>query len=138
MTEKTDKNNKEKTSIRKHDIAFLDFLLNIAFAILASSCFNNLINPQTLSDARRRFFKRWLAIAIFEFQFFLEADSKLVFTKFKANWVLFLLRNLLVCGYWCFAENQFGKITGFVKNSEKEYGCYGSNPNSLPQHRAIY
>ena len=58
MTEKTDKNNKEKTSIRKHDIAFLDFLLNIAFAILESSCFNNLINPQTLSDARRRFFKR--------------------------------------------------------------------------------
>ena len=42
-TEETRKNNKEKTSVGKHDIAFLNFLINIAYTILANSCFNNLV-----------------------------------------------------------------------------------------------
>ena len=69
---------------------------------------------------------------------FLEAESKLAFTKLKVNLVLFMRRNVLVCGYWCFAENLYGKITGFVKNSKEEYGYYGSSIYSLPQHQAIY
>ena len=44
----------------------------------------------------------------------------------------------LVCGYWCFAENQYREITGFVKNLKEDYDYYGSNINSLLQHQVIY
>ena len=108
---------------------------------LPNSCFNYLVNPQTLNDARRKFFKRWLVIAIFEllsvvFRSWREACSTC--TKVKVNWVLFLRQHVLVCGYWCCAENQYNKITGFLKNYKEEYVYYGFSINSLQKHQAIY
>ena len=104
-------------------------------------CYDYLVNPQTLNDARRTFFKHWLVIAILGyFQLFLEAGSKFVqfYTKFKVIWVLFLRRNVLVCGDWYCSENQYSKSTVFVKNPKEEYGYYGFSINSLPQHQTIY
>ena len=59
---------KKKTSLWKHDIAFLNFLINIAFTILATFQILVLIALSTLRPwaTQRTIFKRWLAIAIFE------------------------------------------------------------------------
>ena len=50
-------------------------------------------------------------------QLSLEAGSKLAHFWL----VLFLLRNVLLWGYWYCAANQYSKITGFVKNFKEEY-----------------
>ena len=94
-----------------------------------NSCLNNLVNPHTLSDARRTFFKRWSSIANFELFSVVFRSWEFVFSKFEVNRVLFLRRNVLVSSHWCFAENRCRKITGFVKNSKEEYGYYGSSIN---------
>ena len=60
---------RKKTSIWKQDIAFLNFLINIAFAILATFQVLVLITLSTLRHWAThdvRWFKRWLAITIFE------------------------------------------------------------------------
>ena len=103
-----------------------------------NSCLNNLVNPHTLSDARRTFFKRWSSIANFELFSVVFRSWEFVFSKFEVNRVLFLRRNVLVSSHWCFTENRCWKITGFVKNSKEEYGYYGSSINFLPQHRVVY
>ena len=67
-TEKTQrKKRKEKTSFWKHKIGFLNFLRNITFNSCDLPKFDNfLLNSQTLNDARRTVFKRWLIISNFE------------------------------------------------------------------------
>ena len=47
-TDKTQKNNKKKTSIWKHDLAFLNFLINISFTILVTFKILVLITLSTL------------------------------------------------------------------------------------------
>ena len=131
---------RKKTSIWKHDVAFLNFFINITFTILATFQILVLITLSTLRpwathDAR---FSSADELFLSYFQLFLETGSKLVFTKFKVNRVLFLRRNVLVWGYWCCAENQHSKNTGFVKTSKEEYDYYGFNINSLPLDQSIY
>ena len=100
--------------------------------------------PGQPTDPERRtayVFQALIVIAILGyFQLFLEAGSKFVqfCTKFKVIWVLFLRRNVLICGDWYCSENQYSKSTVFVKNSKEEYGYYGFSINSLPQHQTIY
>ena len=119
---------RKKTSVWKHDIGLLNFLRNITFTILATFQFffiNYPVNPQTLNHAPCTFFTRWLIISNVELlTVVLEAGSKLAqfCTKFKVKWVLFLCRNVLVCGYWNCTANQYSKITGFIKNFEEDYG----------------
>ena len=88
-TEETQKNNNAKNFNLNYRYWFLEFSLkhNIHNSCnLLKFCYNDLVNPQTLNNARLMFFNRWLVIAIFKFlQLFLEAVSKFVefCTKFK-------------------------------------------------------
>ena len=108
---------------------------------LPNSCFNYLVSPQT--ERRTNYIFQTLISHdnfLSYLQLFIEAESKFVqfCLKFKVNWVLFLRRNVLICGYWCCAENQYSKITAFDKNSKEEYGYCGFSINPLLQHQAIY
>ena len=95
-----------------------------------SSCdllmfYNFLVNPQNPERRTTYIFKRWLIKTNFEFlKLFLEAGSNLVqfCTKFKVMWVLFLLSNVQVCGYWYCAVSQCSKVIGFVKYLKEVYG----------------
>ena len=118
------KKRKEKTSFWKHKIGFLNFLRNN----IPKSCdlpkfYNFLVNSQTLNDARRPFFKCcWYKILSY-LELLLESSNLVQFcTKFRVMWVLFLLRNMQVCGYWYPAAYQYSKVIGFVKNFKEVYG----------------
>ena len=68
-TEETQKNNKEENFNLKARYCFLDFFYKHSSHNswdLPDSCFNYLVNPQTLNVVPRTFFKRWLVIAILE------------------------------------------------------------------------
>ena len=78
-TEDTDRNT-DKTEETQRKITKKNFNLKMGYCFLEfsykhnihnscdlpNSCFNYLVNHQTLNNARRTFFKRWLVIAIFE------------------------------------------------------------------------
>ena len=62
-TKETQKNNKEENFNLKARYCFLEFSYKHSSRNswdLPNSCFNYLVNPQTLNDAPRTFFKRWL------------------------------------------------------------------------------
>ena len=89
-----------KVSIWRHDIAFLNFLINTTLLVLAIFQFNYFVNPLdsewrptdvSLAPISRSNFSHTNSYI----QLILEAGRKLVFTKFKVNWVLLLRRKAL-------------------------------------------
>ena len=123
----TEKKKQGKNFNLKTQYCFLEFFQkhNIQhFCDRPKLCYNYLVNPQNLNDGR---FSRADQSQQFlsHFQLFLEAVSKFVqfCTKFKLKWVLYLRRNVLVYEYWyCAANHQYSKITGFIKDIKKKYG----------------
>ena len=113
-TEETYKNNEEKNFNLKTRYWFLEFSYKHKIhnsCDVPNSCFNYLVDPETLNDARRSFFMRWLVVAIFEFFNFW------IFNCFKELWVSLLnsaLNLKWIESYFCI-EMYWFVVTGAVQ-----------------------
>ena len=117
------KKRKKKRKKLHFEIGFLNFHRNIHNSCDLPKFYNFLVNSQTLNDARPTFFKCCWCKILSYLELFLESSNLVQFcTKFRVMWVLFLLRNMQVCGYWYSAAYQYSKVIGFVKNFKEVYG----------------